>query len=813
MAVRRRWLNWLLIPIGLIFVTIALFGACGSRLSLSLAADPSPTPARLYLPLVIRPAMPDDRIWDPRLTQRGATLIPATVQPGQGYWRLVKGVWYAENEPPFQGQHHIFVDTLDANGQRQPGVPIQITSLDGGDIFATLITEAKPGELYAANFPMYRPAPAYRAAPSDGSPADAVTGMGLGSIELPGWNIHTSYGLTWQWVSAGAALPTATPTPTATGTPMPSETATVTPTLDTTPTPSPTATITPTLDATATPTHTPTATGTPAPSVTASATPSPTPTRGGRVWDPRLDQRGTTLSPADVQPGQGYWRLVQGLWFDVGEPPFAGKRNIFIDMLDAAGDRQIGVSLHVTSLDGLSLLATLISEAKPGEPYAADYPMFSIAPAYRVIPFDGSPADAVSGMGLGSITQPDAWVDTSYLFTWQWVVAATVTPTSPPTPTETPTLTPTETATPTPTAAPSAWPDLVFTPVFSGLSAPVQITHAGDGSGRLFLVEQSGRILIVKAGVLQPVPFLDIMSRVSCCGERGLFSVAFPLAGGASPAHFYVNYTDRSGNTVIARYRVAADPDVADPASEQVVLAIAQPYPNHNGGQLAFGPQDGYLYIGMGDGGSAGDPQNRGQDGAELLGKLLRIDVETGGPATYTIPASNPFTQTAGYRGEIWALGLRNPWRFAFDRLTSDLYIGDVGQNQYEEVDFQAAASPGGENYGWRIMEGLHCYNAATCQTAGLTLPVAEYDHSLGCSITGGVIYRGAQFARLRGVYLYGDYCSSRIWGLRRGAATWEARQLATASLRISAFGEDEAGEIYIADYGAGAIYRVVDSQ
>jgi glucose/arabinose dehydrogenase len=788
-------MGWLLAPIGLLFFVVVLFGLRGSRPNFSLASDPSPTPARLYLPLVIRLATANDRIWDPRLTQRGATLIPAAVQPGQGYWRLVKGVWYAENEPPFQGQHHIFVDTRNSSGQRQTGVPIQITSLDGGDIFATLITEAKPGELYAANFPMYRLAPAYRAAPSDGSPADVVTGMGLGSIEQPDYSIHTSYGLTWQWVVAGAPTPTATPTPTA------SQTDSATPSPTTTGMPSATATVTPTLDATGTPTPT--------------ATPSPTPTatQGGRVWDPRLDQRGTILIEAEVQPGQGYWRLVKGQWFDKDEPPFAGKRNIFIEVLDETGARQTGISLHVTSLDGLALLAAIVSEAKPGEFYATDYPMSNIAPAYRVIPFDGTPADAVSGMGLGSITQPDAWVDTSYLFTWQWVVAATVTPTSTPTPTETPAPTPTGTATPTPTAAPSAWPDLVFTPVVTGLSAPVQITHAGDGSGRLFLVEQSGRIMIAKGGVLQPTPFLDIVSRVSCCGERGLFSVAFPPAGGAGPDHFYVNYTDRSGNTVIARYRVTANPDVADPASEQIVLAIAQPYANHNGGQLAFGPRDGYLYIGMGDGGSAGDPQNRGQDGTELLGKLLRIDVETGSPATYTIPAGNPFTQTIGYRGEIWALGLRNPWRFTFDRLTGDLYIGDVGQNQYEEVNFQAAASSGGENYGWRVMEGQHCYNAAACQTAGLTLPVAEYDHTLGCSITGGVVYRGPQFARLRGVYLYGDYCTGRIWGLRRDAGAWQSRQLAATALRIAAFGEDEAGEAYVADYATGTIHRIVDSQ
>jgi hypothetical protein len=466
MAWRRRWLRWLLASAGLLVFVTVLFGACITRPSFSLTADPSPTPARLYLPLMIRLTTANDRIWDPRLTQRGATLIPATVQPGQGYWRLVKGAWYAEHEPPFDGQHHIFVDMLNSGGQRQTGVPIQITSLDGGDIFATLITEAKPGELYAANFPMYRLAPAYRAAPADGNPADVVTGMGLGSIEQPNYSIHTSYGFVWQWIIAGAT-PTATPSPTATETPThtptmtvtltptltPTMTVTLTPTLTPTatitptvtvtltPTLTPTATITPTVTVTLTPTLTPTATITPTltptvtvtltptpswtprpPTATASATPTPTATQTGRVWDPRLDQRGTILIEAEVQPGQGYWRLVKGQWFDKDEPPFAGKRNIFIEMLDAAGARQTGIALHVTSLDGLALLAVIVSEAKPGELYATDYPMSNIAPAYRVIPFDGSPADAVSGMGLGSITQPDAWVDTSYLLTWQWVI-------------------------------------------------------------------------------------------------------------------------------------------------------------------------------------------------------------------------------------------------------------------------------------------------------------------------------------------------------------------------------------------------------
>ena len=262
--------------------------------------------------------------------------------------------------------------------------------------------------------------------------------------------------------------------------------------------------------------------------------------------------------------------------------------------------------------------------------------------------------------------------------------------------------------------------------VADGLNRPTWVGAAPGDAGALYVLEQPGRLVRLDGGRRRVL--VDLTGQVTVGAEQGLLGIAFD-PDFATSRKLYLHWSDRRGDTAVGEFVLRGDRPVRRPVRR--LLEVDQPEENHNGGQLAFGPQDGYLYIGMGDGGSAGDPQNRGQDGAELLGKLLRIDVETGGPATYTIPASNPFTQTAGYRGEIWALGLRNPWRFAFDRLTSDLYIGDVGQNQYEEVDFQAAASPGGENYGWRIMEGLHCYNAATCQTAGLTLPVAEYDHSL----------------------------------------------------------------------------------
>jgi len=384
---------------------------------------------------------------------------------------------------------------------------------------------------------------------------------------------------------------------------------------------------------------------------------------------------------------------------------------------------------------------------------------------------------------------------------------ATVTPTS--TSTDIPTHTPTMVATATPTPMKSPWPQIALKPFASGLSSPVAIVNAGDGSGRLFVLEQDGRIRIVeKDGTVLPVPFLDISDRVSCCGERGLLGLAFP-PDYATKGHFYIDYTDTAGNTVVARYLLTSDQNVADPNSEQIVLTIDQPYANHNGGNLVFGP-DGYLYIGMGDGGSQGDPQNRGQNPSVLLGKLLRIDVETGNPATYTVPASNPFVHTPGYRPEIWAWGLRNPWRFSFDRQTGDLYIGDVGQNLWEEVDFQPAGSPGGQNYGWRIMEGMHCYGATTCDTQGLVLPVAEYNHSLGCAIVGGFVYRGVQYPEMQGTYFYADYCSGRIWGLRHTEATWESAELYHAPFTVSAFGQDEADELYLADYGGGIIYQVI---
>ncbi len=383
-------------------------------------------------------------------------------------------------------------------------------------------------------------------------------------------------------------------------------------------------------------------------------------------------------------------------------------------------------------------------------------------------------------------------------------------------PTATSTLRPSSTTKPTSTAqpatnaprvtaAPAGSFSIELQPIVDGLERPTYLTHAGDD--RLLVVEQPGRIRIIQNGQLLDQPFLDIADLVLSSGsEQGLFSVAF------SPDYktnrqFFLDYTRQpDGATIIARYTVSDnDPNVADPGSAKTILTIAQPEPNHNGGQLQFGP-DGYLYIGMGDGGGAGDrhgPIGNGQNLNALLGKLLRLDVTN--QDTYAIPPSNPFGN------EIWAYGLRNPWRFSFDRSTHDLYIADVGQNAYEEVDFQPASSKGGENYGWRIMEGLHCFNPSSdCDQSGLVLPVAEYSHDEGgCSITGGYVYRGQQYPAINGVYFFSDYCSGYIWSLQRDASDhWQMTKRLESNLNVSSFGEDRNGELYVIDLGGG-IYRL----
>lgn len=346
-----------------------------------------------------------------------------------------------------------------------------------------------------------------------------------------------------------------------------------------------------------------------------------------------------------------------------------------------------------------------------------------------------------------------------------------------------------------------------LTPVASNLTQPLFLTYAPDGSGRLFILEQPGRIRIVQNGRLVAEPFLDIAAQVSCCGERGLLGLAFH-PDYKSNGLFFINYTNSSGNTVIARYKVSSNPNRADTGSAQVLLTIEQPYANHNGGMVAFGP-DGYLYIGMGDGGNGGDPQNNAQNLGSLLGKILRIDVnKSQGNRAYTVPQDNPFVNRQGARPEIWSYGWRNPWRFSFDRETGDLWVADVGQNKWEEVHFQPASSKGGENYGWRLMEGNHCYNPTDCNKNGLVLPVLEYDHGEGQSITGGYRYRGKAIPALQGMYIYADYVSGRIWGASPKGNAWEAKELRKTDLRISSFGEDEGGELYVIDH-AGTVYKM----
>ncbi len=353
--------------------------------------------------------------------------------------------------------------------------------------------------------------------------------------------------------------------------------------------------------------------------------------------------------------------------------------------------------------------------------------------------------------------------------------------------------------------APSVRTSVTLVPLWSGFTRPVLLTNAGDA--RDFVVEQGGTIRVIQGGRVLAKPFLDISSLVSTGGERGLFSIAFP-PNHRSTGLCYVDYTDVDGNSVVASYRVSPhDVSVADPTTRQVVLTLKQPFPNHNGGQLAFGP-DGRLYIGFGDGGGAGDPSRNGQNPGSLLAKILRVGVS--GAAGYTIPPDNPFVTAAGYRPEIWDLGLRNPWRFSFDKQTGDLYIADVGQDAWEEIDVEPASS-GGRDYGWNRYEGTHPFppGSAPTPTAGLTMPVVEYGHDLGSSVTGGFVYRGTRSPALDGVYFYADYGSGRIWALTRTATGWRTDQVADVDFDIAGFGTDAQGEVYVLDFTKGAVLRV----
>jgi glucose/arabinose dehydrogenase len=350
-----------------------------------------------------------------------------------------------------------------------------------------------------------------------------------------------------------------------------------------------------------------------------------------------------------------------------------------------------------------------------------------------------------------------------------------------------------------------AQPELTLLPVAIGLEQPLGIVNAGDS--RLFIVEKTGKVVIYDGTQILPTPFLDVHAKVSpdsaaSDGEHGLLGLAFDPA---NPRFFYVDYTNFVGNITIERYAVSADPNLADPDSAILVLRIPHPASaRHNGGQLQFGP-DGYLYISVGDGGMAGDVDGNAQNVNVLLGKILRIDVSM---LPYAIPPSNPFNN------EVWAFGLRNPWRFTFDRITGDMWIADVGQNDWEEVDFQAAGSVGGQNYGWHMMEGDHCYSPSfDCEQDTFVMPVIEYGHIFGaCSVIGGYRYRGARYPRMVGIYFYGDLCTGTIFGAtQQDDGEWDGQPLRTTPLMITSFGEDQNGELYVADL-KGAVFHITDA-
>lgn len=358
---------------------------------------------------------------------------------------------------------------------------------------------------------------------------------------------------------------------------------------------------------------------------------------------------------------------------------------------------------------------------------------------------------------------------------------------------------------------------LKLTPFLTGgrIDHPTNITHAGDGSGRIFINQQEGRVWVVNAnGERRSQPFLEIPERVGCCNERALLGLAFP-PGYAQKRYFYVSYTSTArpdlrialGDDVISRFRLAADADAGNPRSEEIILVIPQASDAHHGGKMEFG-RDGYLYVTVGDGGPGGGAEGRAQRTDNLQGKLLRIDVEAG-QTPYAIPSSNPFVGRDGYRPEIWSLGLRNPWGMTIDLPTGNLYIADAGENEWEEIDVQRRGDAGGENYGWPRMEGRHCYPQEGCDMSGLTLPVTEYHHLEGCAEIGGAVARGSRYRQLQGWYLYGDFCSGRIWGLREEDGRWIVSVVGEPGFPISSMGRDEAGNLYVADYAHGAIYLI----
>ena len=345
--------------------------------------------------------------------------------------------------------------------------------------------------------------------------------------------------------------------------------------------------------------------------------------------------------------------------------------------------------------------------------------------------------------------------------------------------------------------------DIELRKIATGLVSPLLVTNAGDGSERLFVVEQGGVIRIIAKGRVAKEPFLDVSSLIVAGGEQGLLGLAFE-PDFADSGRFYIDYTDTDGNTVVARYRVSDDPSRADPSSAEVILRVEQPFPNHNGGHLAFGP-DGYLYVGLGDGGGGGDPEGNGQNTDTLLASILRLDVST--PTAYDIPEDNPFAGGGG-RPEIWAWGLRNPWRFTFDRATGAMWIGDVGQDEIEEIDFQLPGV-GGLNYGWNVMEGDACFGTSSCDKGGLEPPVAQYTHEQGCSVTGGHVYRGERYPVLAGGYFFADYCTGFLWVIEARNRVQEPTLKLETGRSISSFGESESGELFLVDIAAGEVLQV----
>ncbi|MDQ3539825.1 MAG: PQQ-dependent sugar dehydrogenase [Chloroflexota bacterium] len=366
----------------------------------------------------------------------------------------------------------------------------------------------------------------------------------------------------------------------------------------------------------------------------------------------------------------------------------------------------------------------------------------------------------------------------------------------------------------TPTFDPATF-DVGLEEVASGFDGPLFVATPPEDAERLFVVEKGGTIQVVVNGEIAAEPFLDIVDRVGSEGsEQGLLGLAF-APDHAESGLFYVNYTDPNGNTVVSQFSTGDDPNVADRESETVILQQEQPRANHNGGVLGFGP-DGYLYIGFGDGGGQGDPDGNGQNLSTWLGKILRIDVDSAaveGDAMYSVPDDNPFVEDADAAPEVWVYGLRNPWRFTFDRETGDMWVGDVGQNEIEEVTLLPIAEGGGQNLGWNITEGSNCYAEPECDQSGLTPPTLEYTHEVGgCSVTGGYVYRGEAMPGLRGVYVFADYCSGLLWGAGRDAdGAWVMSEPIETGLSIASFGEDTAGEVYLTDISGGTVYQLVE--